>query len=185
MDELGLNHGACRADIAVVNGKLIGYEIKSETDSLLRLKNQIVAYDEIFDSIFIITSEKHLPNVIRRVPKHWGIFLYKKNRQGDIQFYVQRKSRLNPRVNALSVARLLWKTEAAEILQKLDASPKLLRSPRCELYNYLSQNVPLKKLKRIVRTQLKRRKNWRHRLPLFGYDGSFRPTSKSLDSLGI
>ena len=28
LDELGLMHGRCRADIAVVNGCLIGYEIK-------------------------------------------------------------------------------------------------------------------------------------------------------------
>jgi len=38
IDELGLHHGSCRADIAIVNGRMIGYEIKGETDSLKRLR---------------------------------------------------------------------------------------------------------------------------------------------------
>jgi len=37
VDELGLKHGKCRADIAVINGHLMGYEIKSDDDSLRRL----------------------------------------------------------------------------------------------------------------------------------------------------
>ena len=32
LNELGLRHGKCRADIAVVNGSLTGYEIKSDDD---------------------------------------------------------------------------------------------------------------------------------------------------------
>jgi hypothetical protein len=41
VDELGLEHGKCRADIAVINGHLIGYEIKSGTvqKSLQRGRN--------------------------------------------------------------------------------------------------------------------------------------------------
>lgn len=37
LDELGLRHGTCRVDIAVVNGYLHGYEIKSDSDTLERL----------------------------------------------------------------------------------------------------------------------------------------------------
>jgi hypothetical protein len=37
VDELGLRHGTCRVDIAVVNGFIHGYEIKSDADTLERL----------------------------------------------------------------------------------------------------------------------------------------------------
>ncbi len=37
LDELGLRHGTCRVDIAVVNSLLHGYEIKSDADNLARL----------------------------------------------------------------------------------------------------------------------------------------------------
>ena len=35
VEELGLSEGAFKIDIAVINGSLIGYEIKSEEDTLL------------------------------------------------------------------------------------------------------------------------------------------------------
>src|SRR5437660_4553154 len=75
INELGLHHGSGRADIAVVNGRFRGYEIKSDRDSLVRLKNQISLYDAVFDSISIIVVAKHLPVICRRVPPHWGIVI--------------------------------------------------------------------------------------------------------------
>ena len=48
VNELGLNHGRFRADIAVMNGKLVGYEIKTDQDTLVRLPAQIDGYNEVF-----------------------------------------------------------------------------------------------------------------------------------------
>lgn len=48
VDELGINHGDVRADIAVVNGVFHGYEIKSDLDTLNRLPRQAEAYSEVF-----------------------------------------------------------------------------------------------------------------------------------------
>jgi len=50
-DELGINHGGVRADIAVVNGVFHGYEIKSDLDTLYRLPRQAEAYSEVFDQM--------------------------------------------------------------------------------------------------------------------------------------
>ena len=57
IDELGLQHGKCRADIAVVNGHLVGYEIKSSSDSLSRLKQQVESYNAVFDRVFIVAGD--------------------------------------------------------------------------------------------------------------------------------
>lgn len=179
LDELGLMHGACRADIAIVNGRLIGIEIKSEKDSLSRLKKQIIAYDAVFDNIAIIVSERHRQAVTRCVPKHWGIVLTKKGKRGAIHFSVQRKSRTNRFVDPMSVAQLLWKNEAIETLQKLGAPLHLLKSRRAKLYRYLSKHLPLEKLKSAVRTYLKNRANWRCQPPPSLCDGLSQPIAKS------
>jgi len=161
LDELGLLHGAFRADIAVVNGKLIGYEIKSEEDSLDRLQNQIVAYDSVFDSIAIIITKRHRQAVTRRVPKHWGIVLSEKGKRGAVHFRIKRKFQQNPYVDPVSVARLLWKSEAIEILKEIGAPQSLLKSQRVKLYRYLSRHLHIKKLKSAVRKCLKQRSNCR------------------------
>jgi hypothetical protein len=44
VDELGLAHARSRVDIAVINGCLHGYEIKSAQDTLARLPAQIATY---------------------------------------------------------------------------------------------------------------------------------------------
>ena len=40
INELGLLQGLCRVDVAVINGIIHGYEIKSEADTLERLPLQ-------------------------------------------------------------------------------------------------------------------------------------------------
>jgi hypothetical protein len=179
LDELGLMHGAYRADIAIVNGKLIGFEIKSDGDSLYRLKKQIAAYNSVFDRIAIVVSERHRRDVTQKVPKHWGIVVSKKGKRGAIHFKTQRKSKTNPHVDPMSVAQLLWKGEAIEILQQEGAPRHLLNSPRIKLYRRLSKRLPLETLKLTVRTYLKSRSNWRCLTQPFLYDDSCQPTAKS------
>jgi hypothetical protein len=48
-----------RIDIAVFNGIMHGYEIKSDVDTLKRLPQQIKAYDSIFDKITLIVGKAH------------------------------------------------------------------------------------------------------------------------------
>jgi len=48
------------ADMVVVNGKSIAYEIKTEFDSFVRLEGQLKSYLKVFDKIFMVVSENHL-----------------------------------------------------------------------------------------------------------------------------
>jgi len=59
INELGLFQGQHKIDVAVINGSLHGYEIKSEQDNLKRLPAQMDAYNKVFDYIHIIANEKH------------------------------------------------------------------------------------------------------------------------------
>jgi len=181
VDELGLMHGAYRADIAVVNGLLVGYEIKSEEDSLIRLEHQIEAYDAIFDLVTLIVSEKHRPFATKRLPRHWGIMVSLREQKGGIKFRRLRKATRNPNVDPISLARLLWKNEAVEVLEKLGEKQTISRNSRAVLYRQLVDRISLPRLKRVVRTYLKKREGWRDQKRPFPNGDLFQPTATSVD----
>jgi len=183
VDELGLRHGSGRADIAVINGRLVGYEIKSDHDSLKRLRKQVDLYDAIFDSITIVVGVKHISAICRRVPRHWGVVLARVGKRGGIQFETKRRPSANRRVDLLSVAQLLWKAEALDMVREITSSSEILRVRRSQLYDYLSKNVPADQLRREVRFRLRARSNWRDRKQLFQCGDSFRHDATSADFL--
>src|SRR5690606_10827842 len=49
IEELGIENGAARVDLAVAGGLLEGFEIKSDLDTLDRLARQMHAYHRVFD----------------------------------------------------------------------------------------------------------------------------------------
>lgn len=56
--------GNCKADVVILNGTGTVYEIKSERDTLSRLKNQIAAYLKVFASVNVIVGENHVESVL-------------------------------------------------------------------------------------------------------------------------
>ena len=73
LDELGLRHGTCRVDIAVVNGYLHGYEIKSDADTLQRLPGQVSLYCAVLDRATLVVGEKHAEKAKAHLPDWWGV----------------------------------------------------------------------------------------------------------------
>src|SRR5689334_5301680 len=73
VEELGVSQGQVRIDLAAINGSLIGYEIKSDRDTLARLDEQQRIYSQVFDQVTIVTHGDHLERVRRQVPRWWGI----------------------------------------------------------------------------------------------------------------
>jgi hypothetical protein len=165
IDELGLHHGSCRADIAVVNGRMIGYEIKGETDTLKRLREQVRAYNAVFDQATVITTERHSQKVLKKVPRWWGVIICRSAPCQQITFETLRAGTMNEGVDSLAVAQLLWKTEAAAILAKLGEPKRMLREPRAKLYERLTEILELPQLQQRVRNCLRQRKNWRDPAP--------------------
>lgn len=177
VEELGLNHGKCRADIAVLNGHFIGFEIKSDNDSLRRLKDQIKSYNMIFDRIYIIVGNRYSKIIHEDIPSWWGIIKALKNKNDTI-FSIVREAKINKNVDPIFIARLLWRKEVLEALEPKQFSAKILRQPRTVLYEYLVDLLDLSELKAAVKYFLKNRNNWRCPEPLPRYDDLFQPISK-------
>ena len=68
VEELNLPVAKARIDLAVINGYLHGFEIKSASDTLQRLPSQLIAYSKVFDYLSIITEDKYHHKVINILP---------------------------------------------------------------------------------------------------------------------
>jgi hypothetical protein len=163
LNELGILHGQTRVDVAVVNGILHGYEIKSESDNLLRLPNQIADYNKVFDRMTIVVQSNYLELVRTMIPKWWGIILITKKR--DALFHRElRKGRLNPNVDSFALSHFLWRNEALEVLKERGLQKGYLSKPRQELYEKICDSITLEEIKLTVNQRLKLRENWRVQL---------------------
>jgi hypothetical protein len=161
VDELSLCQGNARIDIAVVNGSMHGYEIKSESDTLERLPNQINIYNQVMDTITIVTGPNHLNKVKELVPKWWGITVAKLNSNNNMESKIIRKTKQNPNVNAMALAQLLWRDEAIQILEEVNLIKGYKGKSRRVLRERLANSLSLEETKYYVRRQLKSRKDWR------------------------
>lgn len=177
VDELGLRHGRGRADVAVINGVLTGFEIKSEKDSLARFQRQVPLYSSVFDFASAVIAERHLAGVRSVLPRWWGLLLSVKGGRGAIHFQWLRKPRQNPSVDPISIAQLLWRREAQRALEQRGYPDVVLRKSRSVLYQHLVEELSTAELRYLVWTSLMARGDWRHPPQLSRYDGSSRPNA--------
>jgi hypothetical protein len=161
IDELGVNFGASRIDIAVVNGSMHGYELKSDRDSLVRLPDQIRAYNSVFDRVTLVVGYKLAYKALMEVPDWWGVTLASAGPQGGIRFEPARKPNENPTVDILSVVRLLWRDEALALLATVGATHGMQSKPKALIYQVLISTIEPLELKAMVRHQLRSRIDWR------------------------
>jgi len=160
IDEVGLCGGSARIDIAVVNGTINGYEIKSESDTLERLPGQQEIYNKTLDNVTVITSGCHIEKIRKQIPIWWGIIEASENHDG-ISFRVIREPANNPSVDPYSLVQLLWRDEAIDILESRGLSEGILCKPRRVLWQKLVDSLSVEELRDIVRECIKARKNWR------------------------
>jgi len=168
VEELGIEYGKFRIDIAVINGALLGIEIKSETDDLSRLANQARAYNLVFDYLTLVIHERHIRSAETFSDiRTWGIVLVPKTaNRDDVQLEEIRETQFNSHTDSISVARLLWRDEAIDILARHTASNRVRSARRDELVSRLSEALSPAELRTEVRAALKARRNWRVGQPL-------------------
>jgi hypothetical protein len=130
IDELGLAHGACRVDIAVINGHIRGVEIKAEADDLSRLPRQIAAYGNVVDFATLVVADCHLAQAFDLLPQWWGVVSSKRSGTGAVSFSRHRPERYNRSVDPMTIARLLWRPEVVDLLRARGYGEVALRAPR-------------------------------------------------------
>lgn len=161
IEELSVCDGGARVDLAVANGRLIGYEIKSDADSLDRLENQIDCYNKTFDRIIIVVGEKFKDGISAHIPDYWGIYVISKKNDSSPSFFVVRPAKANPNVDKGSLLSLLWKNEIYSILRSKNISGLSKLNLR-NLRSIAESKLTKSEIRNYTRETLKLRTEWRH-----------------------
>ncbi len=165
LQELGLRHGAARVDIAVVNGALHGYELKSNSDSLGRLAGQARVYGSVLDRVTLVAGRRHVEEAMGLVPMWWGVQVAEMGPRGGILFSSVRRARKNPSQDIVAVAKLLWREEALDLLHQVGAARGVKSKPRAAIYARLAEVARPEEIRSRVRHRLRNRTGWRSDKP--------------------
>lgn len=153
--------GTNKADCVILNGKSTCYEIKTDYDSLVRLDDQLDAYTQVFDDVYVVCSQKHVKSILEKTKASIGvIFLSEK-----MTFQEIRKAHHNEIKNKKLLLQSLRKNEYMELVQKLTG--EVLEAPNTQLFDLCLQKLYLnndeKKLNSLfIETLKKSRKNNEH-----------------------
>jgi hypothetical protein len=172
VDELSLGLGEVRADVAVIGpDQLIGYEIKSDFDSLVRLENQIAYYSMVFDRCYLICGNRYVEKALKMLPGHWGLFTLTALRvqrvsgqSGDdykLSFRRVREAADNPDADRAVVCRMLRKAEVREEIQLRGLGLGHGSKTTAQLQDLLSASVTHEEMRRIIARRLSQREGWR------------------------
>lgn len=86
-------YGSRRADlIAIINGKLVGFEIKSELDTLAKLIEQTNDYLDVFHEVYIVVANKFKKSPqLKKLPQNVGIMHISPEKKLNVQRKAKEK----------------------------------------------------------------------------------------------
>ena len=170
VEELGLAHAKSRIDIAVINGDIHGYEIKSDRDTLARLPTQLEVYSKTLQRLTIVCSNRYIEQVKFMVPDWVGLIEVETGPRGGVSLCNRRRAKSNPAVDIKMVAHLLWRNEAVTLLSQDKSDKSLARKRRSDLYQLIEDRYSAKDLVREIRRFMAIRVEWKDRLVQRSYD---------------
>ena len=145
--------GRSRADIVMVlPSALVGIEIKSDADTYARLTRQVKDYDQYFDYNYVAAGTSHAMHIEEHVPEWWGIITVEQV-NGEVDFYILRKPKKNPKVNVKKKLSLLWRPELAHI-QELNHLPRYRQRSKQFVTEKILLSVPGELLQKQVSQEL-------------------------------
>jgi len=150
-EEFNVQHGSARIDIALINSIMHGYEIKSDCDTLARLPEQINEFNTVFDKLTLVVGKRHLYTAIKLIPDWWGILLAKTDANNEVFFQTIRHAEYNQHQASVSIARLLWREEALQLLEEQNKATGFRSKPREFIYQRLANVVDTHTLKEKVK----------------------------------
>lgn len=160
VEEMGIWSGSVRIDVAVINGELSGFELKSARDTLSRLPQQTKFYNDVFDRMTIVTAENHLSGCLQIVPEWWGITVASGRPDSPVELFPIRSCERNASPSAVQIARLLWRQEALAVLSRHNLISGFKTKPADALHRRLADSLSIEILQDEVRAHLKARLGW-------------------------
>lgn len=161
--------GISRTDaLGVIDGQLIGFEIKSDSDTYARLKRQTADYDLLCDVNYLVVGKSHRRQADQHIPAHWGIICVYEEDETENEMAAdnmneklpqKEKKRIigeidqipgvNPNVRLERQLDLLWRPELAT-LQEWNEMPKYAQRSKAFVREKILERVPQETLKRQI-----------------------------------
>lgn len=152
-----LQVGKAIADFAIINGKGVIYEIKTELDNLERLENQINEYYKVFSYVNIVTYLDNYEIVrekISHINPNVGILVMKRKK---IQV-MKDASEYTDKLEIESIFKILRKKEFEEIIiSKYKFLPKVSQFDYYKECKKMLLEIPIEVLQKEVMEKLKLR----------------------------
>lgn len=150
LEELRLNGGEIRADLVHVSD-MHCYEIKSDADSLTRLIGQGSRYARFFERITLVMAERHVAKAMDLLPPWWGAMTVDTHTGAFVSL---REASVNVRQNPITLASVLTKNEALNILDELGLAKGLRSKSLYLLQEHIVASLSLDDIKQRIRYAL-------------------------------
>lgn len=158
--EWSVGVGSSRVDIAAINGRITGCEIKSARDDFARLAGQVEVYSAVLDvAVLVVEGDRAASRASMVLPGWWGIWQAARGATRPAVTVLRAPSQ-NAAVQPLAVAQLLWRDEAYEVLARRGSARGLGSATRWRLWEALAEQLPLDVLRREVRAAIRARPGW-------------------------
>ncbi|WP_339217909.1 sce7726 family protein [Ornithinibacillus sp. FSL M8-0202] len=158
VNELGIQNGQSRIDVAVIKGIIHGFEIKSDYDTLDRLPRQMEYYNKLFQRMTIVSSRKYYKEICEMVPKWWGIKVISSDGTRLIE---KRKGRKQTSQDKDVLLGLLWKKDLEDLIDVLGYPKSMKKLKKHQLLEIFSKEADVNIIQQHVYFSLKTRQNWR------------------------
>jgi len=154
INEMVVANWSRRADLAIANGSLQAFEIKSDFDSLKRLDGQLKIFNSSFEKVTIVCAPKFTCEVSKRVSSDVGVVEFQSIDSG-VRFKVIQKGRICSRLNKFVYLGFLLKSEIKDLLNQYEIafSNELHR----DYLEFLASKLALNKIREFVITSIKNR----------------------------
>ncbi len=127
--------------LLVTESEIIGFEFKSDKDTLNRLERQVHDYERFCDRNYLVTGQKYKEKASEEIPEHWGIYLVYLDEEDTIQLECIRKAQPNSkRMRLHNQLRILWRSELIPIIKKYQLGG-VTKKNKLELVRTLEHNL--------------------------------------------
>lgn len=156
IEELGLCRGRVRVDVAVVNGILHGYEIKSDRDSLRRLAGQVALYSQVLDRATLVAGPAHAEAAVALIPAWWEVIVVDGS-TSEPRLELVRSGATNPHRTVRALVELLWLEDSLALLDARGGARGYRTRPRREVWDRVCELYTEEEIADSVRGRLKAR----------------------------
>lgn len=160
VEELPACRASGRIDLAVLNGHLEGFEIKSDLDALDRLKRQVATFAPAMEQMTLVVGERHLDAALDMVPDWWGVVAATLSRGRKVKFSTLQRAKRNRQLDNRAVTELLEKNEILAILRRHQADRGIRTASYASVVDRAISVLPIRLLLDEVREALKFRAAW-------------------------